>query len=38
MEYIIHALRREFQKMGRLCVKSDFEKYYELVKDEEVLS
>lgn len=34
MEYIIYALKREFQKMGRLCVKSDFEKYYELVKNE----
>jgi hypothetical protein len=32
------ATKREFQKLGRLCVKSDFEQYYDLVKDpEEIL-
>jgi len=35
MEHIIRATRREFQKMGRLCVKADFAHYFELVRDEE---
>lgn len=38
MEHIIRATKREFQKMGRLCVKSDFEHYFELVANEEVVS
>src|SRR5882672_3470576 len=38
MEHIIGATKREFQKMGRLCVKSDFEHYFELVANEEVVS
>jgi SpoVK/Ycf46/Vps4 family AAA+-type ATPase len=38
MEHVIMATKREFQKLGRLCVKSDFEQYYDLVKDpEEIL-
>jgi AAA+ superfamily predicted ATPase len=35
MEHVILATKREFQKLGRLCVKSDFEQYYDLVKDSE---
>lgn len=31
IKHIIQATKREFQKMGRLCVQSDFEKYYDLV-------
>jgi len=33
MEHIILATKREFQKIGKLCVESDFESYYELVRD-----
>ena len=36
MEHIICATKREFQKMGRLCVKADFDQYFELVGSEEV--
>ena len=32
MEHLIRATKREFQKMGKLCVKADFEKYYDLVQ------
>jgi ATP-dependent 26S proteasome regulatory subunit len=35
MEHVVLATKREFQKLGRLCVKSDFEQYYDLVKDSE---
>jgi AAA+ superfamily predicted ATPase len=35
MEHVVLATKREFQKLGRLCVKSDFEQYYDLVKDPE---
>ncbi|NIM14549.1 MAG: AAA family ATPase [Candidatus Aminicenantes bacterium] len=31
MEHIILATKREYQKMGNLCDKSEFGKYYELV-------
>lgn len=31
MDCIIFATKREFQKMGKLCVQSDFGKYYNLV-------
>jgi SpoVK/Ycf46/Vps4 family AAA+-type ATPase len=34
MEHIIRATKREFQKMGRLCVKADFEQYFEWIRDE----
>lgn len=30
MRHIILATKREFQKMGRLCIQSDFGKYYNL--------
>lgn len=30
MSHIILATKREFQKMGKLCIQSDFGKYYEL--------
>jgi SpoVK/Ycf46/Vps4 family AAA+-type ATPase len=36
MEHIVCAAKREFQKMGRLCVRSDFEQYFELIENEEV--
>jgi AAA+ superfamily predicted ATPase len=38
MEHLIHAAKGELRKMGKLCVKSDFGKYFELleggIKDE----
>jgi DNA polymerase III delta prime subunit len=34
MRHIILAVKREVQKMGRLCVKGDFGKYYELIERE----
>jgi SpoVK/Ycf46/Vps4 family AAA+-type ATPase len=34
MEEIVRAVRREFQKMGRVCVKSDFEQYVTLFEPE----
>ncbi|HKJ66427.1 MAG TPA: AAA family ATPase [bacterium] len=33
MEHIIRAARREFQKMGRMVVKSDFDEYFNLLKN-----
>jgi SpoVK/Ycf46/Vps4 family AAA+-type ATPase len=40
MKQIIRAIKREFQKTGRLCVKADFEQYYDWVAsaEEEELS
>jgi SpoVK/Ycf46/Vps4 family AAA+-type ATPase len=35
MKYIIRAAKREFEKAGRLCVKADFEQYFELTASEE---
>lgn len=32
MDHIIRAIKREFQKMGKLCTAGDFGVYYELVK------
>jgi SpoVK/Ycf46/Vps4 family AAA+-type ATPase len=32
MEHIIRALKREYQKLGKVCEKTEFEKYYELVR------
>lgn len=32
MIHIIKAVKREYQKMGRICVKSDFGDYYDMVK------
>lgn len=37
MKHLILATKREFQKLGKLCVKSDFEQYYELVKYPEAI-
>jgi SpoVK/Ycf46/Vps4 family AAA+-type ATPase len=31
MKHIIHAVKREFQKMGKLCMEEDFGKYYSLL-------
>jgi len=31
MKHIIHATKREFQKMGKLCTEEDFGKYYHLI-------
>jgi hypothetical protein len=33
MENIILALKREYRKMGKMCSKSDFGRYYELVRE-----
>ncbi len=35
MDRLIHAVRREYQKMGKLCVKGDFGEYYELLQTED---
>jgi SpoVK/Ycf46/Vps4 family AAA+-type ATPase len=35
MKHIIFAAKREYQKMGKLCDKDNFGKYYELVKQRE---
>ncbi len=32
MEHLIRATHREYEKLGRLCVKTDFGKYHDLVK------
>ena len=32
MRQLIHATMREFQKMGKLCIKGDFGKYYDLIE------
>jgi ATP-dependent 26S proteasome regulatory subunit len=32
MKEILRALKREFQKMGKICTHGDFGTYYELVK------
>ena len=32
MEHLALALKREYQKLGKVCEKSDFERYYELVR------
>lgn len=32
MEHIIRAVKREFQKMGKLCTQGEFGKYHTLVK------
>ena len=31
MEHLILGTKREFQKMGKLCIKADFEDYYNLI-------
>lgn len=35
MEHIIHAIKREFQKMGKLCMEEDFGKYHNLLTTEQ---
>ncbi|HEX8144685.1 MAG TPA: AAA family ATPase [Pyrinomonadaceae bacterium] len=40
MKQLICAIKREFQKTGRLCVRADFEQYYDLLaaaEEEEML-
>lgn len=32
MKHLIHATRRELQKMGKLCVKGEFGRYYEMLE------
>jgi len=32
IEHIVRATKREFQKIGKLCIKEDFGKYYGLVE------
>jgi hypothetical protein len=32
MEHIIRSTRRELHKMGRVCVRSEFEQYFELLE------
>jgi SpoVK/Ycf46/Vps4 family AAA+-type ATPase len=32
MPHLIHATKREYQKMGKLCTEADFGGYYDLVK------
>lgn len=34
MNHIIHAAKREYQKMGKLCTSSEFGKYYHLIMPE----
>ncbi|MDQ1350283.1 MAG: hypothetical protein QG657_584 [Acidobacteriota bacterium] len=36
-EHLILACKREFQKMGKLCLKSDFGDYYHLIQDQDAL-
>ncbi len=33
MSNLIHGVKREFQKMGKLCVKAEFDKYYDLLQN-----
>lgn len=37
MKDIILAIRREYQKIGRMCIKSDFGKYYSIINSTEIL-
>lgn len=37
MDNVILAIKREYQKMGKLCSKSDFGQYYSFIKDEDSL-
>lgn len=34
MRHIIIAVKREFQKMGKLCVKGDFGEFYKMLEEE----
>jgi SpoVK/Ycf46/Vps4 family AAA+-type ATPase len=35
MVHMVQACKREFQKMGKLCLKSDFGHYYDLIHQDE---
>lgn len=35
MEHVIRATKREYQKIGRICSKSDFGQYYAIVREAE---
>jgi AAA+ superfamily predicted ATPase len=35
MHHLILATKREFQKLGKMCVRSDFQQYFDLIKDQE---
>jgi SpoVK/Ycf46/Vps4 family AAA+-type ATPase len=35
MDHIMHAAKREYQKMGKTFLKADFEPYYELIEAED---
>lgn len=37
MQHILHAIRRELQKMGKVCVDKDFGKYQNLTADAEAV-
>jgi SpoVK/Ycf46/Vps4 family AAA+-type ATPase len=32
MSHLINATKREFNKIGKLCIESEFEKYYSIIK------
>jgi SpoVK/Ycf46/Vps4 family AAA+-type ATPase len=32
MRHLVLALKREYQKIGRVCERTEFEQYYELVR------
>jgi ATP-dependent 26S proteasome regulatory subunit len=32
MEHLMLAMKREYQKLGKVCERTDFEQYYELVR------
>lgn len=33
MNHLVHAVKREFQKMGKMCTEGDFGEYFHLVKE-----
>jgi hypothetical protein len=33
MEHVVRATRREYQKMGKVCVEADFGPYFPLVAE-----
>ncbi|NIM14307.1 MAG: AAA family ATPase [Candidatus Aminicenantes bacterium] len=35
MQHLVLAAKREFQKMGKLCLKDDFGTYYELIQNQD---
>jgi ATPase family associated with various cellular activities (AAA) len=32
MEHLIQAMKREYQKLGRVCERTEFEKYYDFIR------